>query len=187
MMETIAKFSDIITLCKNSPIGKHLPTALYVHSSALSKLEPTLQNYEAQARSLVGNIASATIIKFGIDRPKVSYLYYPDFDSDFHPQLHQSIVVDLATEQVSVRQYHNSHNPPLLHRKETFVTDDYPGYQAFAELTAQEAALGLLDNSRQIGTLQEWTRLLLQQGIIITDSGLACPLDSPLSGAANLD
>lgn len=181
-METLEKFAVIISSCKNSSIGKHLPNALYVHSSALSKLDPLLQDYERQARSLIENTNSATIIKFGIDRPKISYLYYPDFDPDPHPQLHQSIVVDLAIEHVSVRQYHNSHNPPILHRKETFVTPDYPNYQNFAELTQQESALGLLDNSRHIGTLQEWTRLLLQQGISIVDHRLACPVDSPLAG-----
>ena len=182
MMETLEKFAVIISSCKHSSVGKHLPTALYVHSSALSKLDSLLQDYERQARSLVDNTASATIIKFGTDRPKISYLYYPEFDRDPHPQLHQSIMVDLATERVSVRQYHNSHNPPILHRKETFVTPDYPGYQTFAELTQQESALGLLDNSRQIGTLHEWTKLLLQQGISIVNHCLACPVDSPLAG-----
>ncbi len=180
-MVTLEKYSLIVSSCKNSPIGKHLPNALYVHTAALSKLDPFLKDYERQARSLVENTDNATIIKFGIERPKISYLYYPDFDLDPHPQLHQSVVVDLITEQVTVRQYHNSHNPPILHRKETFVTADYPSYQIFAELTEAEVALGLLDNSRHIGTLQEWTRLLLQQGICIVNHYVACPLDSPLA------
>ncbi len=180
-MVTLEKYSVIVSSCKNSPIGKHLPNALYVHSDALLHLDPLLKDYERQARSLVENTDNATIIKFGIDRPKISYLYYPDFDLDPHPQLHQSVVVDLISEQVTVRQYHNSHNPPILHRKETFITADYPNYQTFAELTEAEVALGLLDNSRHIGTLQEWTRLLLQQGICIVNHYLACPVDSPLA------
>jgi DNA phosphorothioation-associated putative methyltransferase len=181
-MVTLEKFSAIVSSCKNSTVGKHLPSALYVHASALSHLDPLLKDYERQARSLVNSNDRATIIKFGTDRPKVSYLYYPDFDRDPHPQLHQSIVVDLAEEQVSVRQYHNSHNPPILHRKETFVTQDYPLYDVFAELTQEEVALGLLDNSRHIGTLQEWTRWLLQQGISLIDHHVACPIDSPVAG-----
>ncbi len=181
-MVTLEKFSEIVSSCKNSTVGKHLPNALYVHVHALSRLEPILRDYERQARNLVENINNATIVKFGIDRPKISYLYYPEFDRDPHPQLRQSIVVDLETEEVSVRQYHNSHNPPILHRKETFVGTDYPLYQAFADLTQEEVALGLLDNSRHIGTLQEWTRTLLQQGISIVDHHVACPVDSPLAG-----
>ena len=180
-MVTLEKFSTIVASCKKSNIGKRLPNALYVHSNALSKLDSVLKDYEARARKLVNNLDRATIIKLGIDRPKISYLYYPDFDRDPHPQLHQSIIVDLATEEVSVRQYHNSHNPPILHRKETFVGKDYPLYQTFAELTQEEEALGLLDNSHHIGTLQEWTRLLLQQGISLVDHHLACPIDSPVA------
>jgi len=181
-METIEKFSEIVSSCKNSKVGKHLPNALYVHTQALSHLDPILQDYERQARKLIDNASHATIVKFGIDRPKISYLYYPEFDHDPHPQLQQSIVVDLTTAEVSVRQYHNSHNPPILHRKETFVATDYPFYQTFAELTQEEVALGLLDNSRHIGTLQEWTRMLTQQGIALVDHHLACPIDSPVSG-----
>ena len=180
-MVTLEKFSTIVASCKKSNIGKRLPNALYVHSNALSKLDSVLKDYEARARKLVDNLDRATIIKLGIDRPKISYLYYPDFDRDPHPQLHQSIIVDLATEEVSVRQYHNSHNPPILHRKETFVGKDYPLYQTFAELTQEEEALGLLDNSHHIGTLQEWTRLLLQQGISLVDHHVACPIDSPVA------
>ena len=142
-MVTLEKFSTIISSCKNSTVGKHLPNALYVHHQALSNLDPVLKDYESRARKLVDHLDSATIIKFGMDRPKISYLYYPDFDQDPHPQLHQSIVVDLTTEQVTVRQYHNSHNPPILHRKETFVSPDYPLYDSFAELTKEELALGL--------------------------------------------
>ncbi len=180
-MVTLEKFSEIVSSCKNSPVGKHLPNAFYVHIDALHTVDPLLQEYEYQARSLVDNINHATIVKFGTDRPKISYLYYPDFDRDPHPQLHQSIVVDLTTEEVSVRQYHNSHNPPILHRKETFVSTDYPLYQTFAQLTQEEVTLGLLDNSRHIGTLQEWTRLLLQQGISLVGHHVACPIDSPAS------
>ncbi len=180
-MLTLEKFSEIVSSCKNSTVGKHLPNALYVHTNALPHLDPILKAYERQARNLVADTSHATIIKFGIDKPKISYLYYPDFDRDPHPQLQQSIVVDLVEEQVSVRQYHNSHNPPILHRKETFVTPDYPLYQTFAELTKKEVALGLLDNSRHIGTLQEWTRVLLQQGISLEDHNVSCPVDSPLA------
>ena len=180
-MVTLEKFSAIVSSCKKSTVGKHLPNALYVHSDALSNLDPVLQDYEQQGRKLVDNLDRATIVKLSTDRPKISYLYYPDFDRDPHPQLHQSIVVDLTTTQVSVRQYHNSHNPPILHRKETFVNKDYPLYDIFAELTQEEVALGLLDNSRHIGSLQEWTRLLLQQGITLVGHHLACPIDSPLA------
>jgi len=181
-MVILEKFPEIVSSCQNSTVGKRLPNALYVHTRALDNLAPLLQDYEHHARNIVDNLNNPTIVKFAIDQPKISYLYYPDFDRDPHPQLHQSLIVDLTTEQISLRQYHNSHNPPILHRKETFVTPDYPLYQTFAELTQEEVNLGLLDNSRHIGNLQEWRRLLLQQRIDFVGHRLVCPIDSPNLG-----
>ena len=43
-------FEQITQLCHNSPIGKHLPSALYVHCHCLEHLDPILQAYEQQAR-----------------------------------------------------------------------------------------------------------------------------------------
>ncbi|WP_052055503.1 DNA phosphorothioation-associated putative methyltransferase [Myxosarcina sp. GI1] len=172
------QFTTIISSCKNSSIGKLLPTALYVHIRALDALDPLLQAYERQARKLVDNFDRATILKFSLDRPKISYLDYPDFDRDPHPRLYQSIVVDLTTQQVAQRQYQNSANPPILHRKETFVTPDYPQYRKFATLTQAEINLGLLDNPRFIGTQQEWQKLLAKQGIDFVGHRLICPLNA---------
>ncbi len=58
------------------------------------------------------------------------------------------------------RGYSNTENPFIVHRKETFVTPDYPHYQQFAALTRQEEALGLLDNPRAIGTRLAWEERL---------------------------
>lgn len=182
MLKSLEQFSTIVDCCQNSQIGKLLPTALYVHTCALKVLDPILQNYESEARKLARHqIEGATLVKFGTDRPKISYLFYPDFDSDPHPSLSKSIIVDLINEEVSQRNYQNSDNPPILHRKETFVPQDYPLYQEFKELTREEVALGLLDNSRYIGTFQEWQRLLGQQGIDFAGHHLVCPIN-PLSG-----
>ncbi len=178
MMVTLEKFSAIAETCQNSKVGKRLPNALYVHIDVVDNLDRLLQDYEHQARTLVGQLQDATLVKFATDRPKISYLYYPDFDRDPHPKLHKSIIVDLGSEEVSHRQYHNSDNPPILHRKETFVTPDYPLYQEFATLTQEEVNLGLLDNSRFIGTFKEWNRLLSQQGINFAGHHLVCPVDT---------
>ncbi len=141
-------FSEVARSAKRSRTGKRLPGALYVHVSALSALERSLQNYENLARQHLKKLEGATLVKFSTDQPRVSYLSYPDFDTDAHPALQWSVQVDLVTSQVGVRNYNSTDNPPVLHRKETFVTSDYPLYQPFAELTRQEEALGLLNQSR---------------------------------------
>lgn len=153
-------FPTFVERCRSSKIGKLLPNALYVHLSALSALDPLLQAWEQRARQATPAIEEATLIKFSTEKPKISYLFYPTFDSDPHPALKTSVLVGLETLEASRRDYSSSDNPPILHRKETFITPDYPLYQKFAALTRQEEALGLLDHPRCIGTLQGWKQRL---------------------------
>ena len=155
-------FSVLTTLCQHSKVGKLLPDALYVHISALPALDPLLRDYENEARQIAVSITSATIVKFSTEKPSISYLVYSNFDADPHPSLQASIQVDLRSGEVNHRNYRNSDNPFILHRKETFVTPDYPLYQQFAALTRQEEALGLLNQPRGIGTRQAWEKRLAE-------------------------
>jgi DNA phosphorothioation-associated putative methyltransferase len=149
-------YSNISALCQKSIIGKKLPTALYVHISAVKFLKSTLQLFDSKARTFLPENYIFTLIKFSYDRPKISYLFYPEFDIDPHPALHTSIQVNLATQTVQIRDYYNSSNPPILHRKETFVSSDYPNYQIFVELTRQEDAIALFYETHTIGTRKGW-------------------------------
>ncbi len=158
--EPIPELKIIVQACKRSPIGKLLPDALYVHISALTALEQVLQQYEIFARSTYSQADTPTIVKFSTRKPEISYLFYPDFDTDPHPALKASIQVDLETLQVTYRDYTISDNPPILHRKETFVTSDYPLYQEFTELTSVQETLGLLNNPKNIGTKVKWQQRL---------------------------
>jgi len=165
MLSSLEKFSAIATACQRSKVGKHLPDALYVHTSALPALDPLLQSCEDEARQIATSIEGATLVKLSLSKPSISYLVYPNFDSDPHPTLRASIQVDLVSREVNYRDYGNSDNPFILHRKETFVTPDYPSYQQFAALTRQEEALGLLDSPRAIGTRSLWEQRLAEHGV----------------------
>ncbi|TAF30327.1 MAG: DNA phosphorothioation-associated putative methyltransferase [Oscillatoriales cyanobacterium] len=155
--------------CRESKVGKKLPTAFYIHVSALSGLNPVLVIYENCARRHLENIEEATLVKFSLNQPKISYLFYPDFDTDAHPALQTSIQINLATGEVKYFDYSNSENPPVLHRKETFVTADYPNYEKFARLTRCEEGWGLLDNTSAIGTRDGWIKYLGYCGVEIHD------------------
>jgi len=163
--------------CQRSPIGKKLPAALYVHSSAIGRLPPLLRVYERLARKALDPVPPLTLIKIHGDRPVISYLFYPDFDADPHPALAASIQVRVPTGQVNSSNYAESDNPPILHRKETFVAPDYPNYETFARLTRSEEALGLLGRNaaestrlyRTIGTRRGWQELLAKRGLEIRD------------------
>jgi len=180
---TYEQSGEIAEVCQRSKVGKLLPNALYIHVSALPALEPLLQSYENRARRAAPQLEALTLIKFSTDQPKISYLFYPDFDTDPHPALQASIQVNLQSLQASYRDYSTSDNPPILHRKETFVTPEYPLYEQFAELTRQEEALGLLNNPRGIGTRRSWLQrlclhrvelhghCLCQQEKVSTDTG----------------
>ena len=170
----------IETCCQQSAIGKKLPNALYVHISAIEKLDPLLRLHYDRFLSIVGSqIEQANIVKFHTNESKISFLFYPEFDTDPHPTLHASIQVDLRDRSINYRNYSTADNPPILHRKETFVTDEYPYYAEFAELTCQEEILGLLDKTKFIGTLKGWQECLEEKGIeirnhrifIITENG----------------
>ena len=167
----IAEYShnQLIALCQQSKVGKKLPTALYVHRSAIASLSPQLQECDRQARLLLPEESEFTLIKFNYEQPKISYLFYPNFDTDPHPALHHSIQVDLKAQIVQQRDYQNSPNPPILHRKETFVSPDYPNYQLFAQLTKQEEAIGLFHETRTIGTRNGWEQRLQEYNVELKD------------------
>ena len=151
-----------------SAVGKRLPTSLYVHESALHDLPHVLRVYEGCARWLVGEVDGANIMKLATDKPKVSYLEYPDFDRDPHPVLRRTTFVRIGALDVDERDYTSSANPPILHRKETFVANDYPMRQRFARLTAQEVRFGLLDTeTRSIGNLRGWQERLNECGVAL--------------------
>lgn len=155
--------ADLISAaCKESKIGKLTPEALYVHSSALSQIPALLRVFEGCARVVVGDV-DAEVIKLDRGRAKISYLSYPDFDEVAHPELRQSIVVWLDTMRARLYDFSNRANPPILHRKETFVGQDYPRRDLFARLTRQEEKRGLLDQPT-IGTREGWEAVLADRG-----------------------
>jgi DNA phosphorothioation-associated putative methyltransferase len=164
MLFSLGNQTTLAERCRTSHIGKFVGNALYVHVSALESLDPLLRLYEGCASRAFGQMEDATLIKFRADKPKISYLFYPDFDSDPHPALNASMQADLRGLRVDYRDYSNSTNPPVLHRKETFVAPAYPLYQKFARLTQQEEKWGLLSETTTIGTRDGWYRRLAEQG-----------------------
>jgi DNA phosphorothioation-associated putative methyltransferase len=150
-----------------STVGKMTGNALYVHDEALHRLPAVLRVYEGCARAYVGTIEGANVVKLLTGKPQVSYLSYPDFDADPHPALHSSVAVDLARLDVEWREFAERTNPPILHRKELFVSSDYPGRQKFVRLTQQEERYGLYDDPSTIGTRAGWSDALSRAGVAL--------------------
>ena len=139
-----------------SGVGKRTGNGLYVHESAVSDVPALLRVYEGCARALVGTVEQTTLIKLHRGDPCVSYLSYPNFDKDPHPALAASVVCELRDRRVRVLRFDRRENPPILHRKEEFVSSDYPGRSKFARMTAAEERAGLFLRPESIGNLLGW-------------------------------
>lgn len=157
----------VLVNARSSSVGKQTPSALYVHRSALGELPPILQVYEGCARALSGTVEHSNLVKLSVAEPQVSYLTYPEFERDAHPTLASSVIVNLRKLTVDWRDYRQSVNPPLLHRKEEFLGADHPKRRTYSRLTRAEKRVGLYQNPEKIGTLAGWQQALKESRVCI--------------------
>ena len=147
--------------------GKRLPSAIYVFREANSDFGRELNQVLAILETQHGLDAKYNVIKFRTDELKISFLCYPDFLVDAHPALRHAVTIDLVTGKARHTDYADNHNPPILHRKETFLPEDHPGWSKFDALTRAEEAEGLYAHPATIGFKLNWERLLNEKGLII--------------------
>lgn len=118
-------------------------------------------------RAYLGEVEGANLLKIHRRTGKISYLVYPDFDTDPHPALFRCVKLNLRTRQLECYEYAESKNPPVLHRKETFLDRDDERRAKFARLTTQEEKHGLLADTSSIGTRDGWNRRLCEKGFTL--------------------
>lgn len=145
---------------EGAAVGRVTPLALYVHISALPVLAPLLRVYEGCARSYIGEVDGANVIKLHRTKPAITYMTYPEFESDPHPALTASTRIELKTFDLKMRDFRDWDDPPVLYRKDELVGDDFPHKKKFAALTRQEEKQGLLDVLELVRTKRSWERLL---------------------------
>ena len=179
LLYSLGKPGIVDASIQNSKMGKLTPTALYLHESALTTLSPILRLFEGCAQGYIGRVEDANIIKLYRDEPKVSYLSYPEFESDPHPALAFSLTVHFQTFRVRSRDYRNHRDVPILHRKELLVSPDHRLHGKFARLTRIEEAKGLYEDVHKIGMREGWNETLAAHGVHLSGHRL-------LSGAANV-
>jgi len=166
--------------CKQAIVGKKLPDSLYVHKTAEAQLPPLLRLMILTARQIVGDL-EYDLIKISLDGKKLSFLRYPDFEDIAHPELAYSLRVYLPTASYGIKNFSNSENPPILHRKESFLDPLHPRYAEFAQLSAKEEELGLLSRS-DIGTRNRWETLLKESHVAIVGHSLIRTSDDSAPG-----
>jgi hypothetical protein len=163
LLHSIADNTAINEACVSVPFGKLMPEALYIHVDYVSELPPLLRVYVGAALQITGNVDDATLLKINRVKPQVSFLVYPDFDCDPHPALHASIVAKLGEIRMKHRYFGGSANPPILHRKDSFLPETHPNWRKYNRLSRQEERAGLLDRP-DIGTRDGWAQALAQAG-----------------------
>jgi len=166
----IGKPEVVAKVCASCPVGKQLPFHLYVHRSAEDELPPLLRVLLFAGKEIVGELPY-DLVKFAKDGRALSFLQYQSFDEDPHPALLRSVKVFLPKATYDIREYASSPNPPILHRKETFVLPSYPHFEKFRQLTEQEESLGIL-SSPEIGYRRPWEELLLSRSVRIANHQL---------------
>lgn len=147
--------------------GKRLPGALYVFRESGSDFGPELNRLLAQLAVVFEAGPEFNLIKFRTDELKVSFLCYPEFMDDPHPALRHAVTVDLATGKARHTDYAGNPNPPILHRKETFLVPGHVRQETFAALTRAEELAGLYEYTATIGFKLNWERLLREKGVQI--------------------
>ncbi|MGY1746749.1 DNA phosphorothioation-associated putative methyltransferase [Blastococcus sp. SYSU D00695] len=157
----------VLVAARSTRVGKQTPSALYIHRDALRHLPPVLQVYEGCARVLAGTVEDANLIKLSVTQPQVSFLSYPTFERDAHPTLAIAVTVNLWKLTVDWRDYRQVTNPPLLHRKEEFVSPDDPRRELYARLSKAEHRKGLYADPARIGARAGWEAVLAQAGVTV--------------------
>ncbi|MFF2142233.1 DNA phosphorothioation-associated putative methyltransferase [Kitasatospora sp. NPDC058190] len=147
-----------------SAAGKLTPSALYVHRRAVSRIPTVLRLYEHCASIAAGRPAEWSVLKLRHEGRAVSWLDYPDFDTDPHPKLLSSYSVEMKGLDTSYVSYTDSANRPLLHRKHEFLAADDPDVPKYRRLTEAEVRAGLYEKPHLIGTENGWEAELVRCG-----------------------
>lgn len=156
-----------------SSVGKQIGGRIYVHRLALASLpEPLVEMAAVLLAACPEAEARANVLKLDEAARTVSALNYPDFFSAAFPELREAWRIDLTDGRVSYRNYADSLNPPILHRKELLLPPDHTDRPRFAALTIQAESLGLFVESRSIGFREAWAARIAAAGYRIDDHEL---------------
>jgi DNA phosphorothioation-associated putative methyltransferase len=150
-------------------IGKRVRGALYVHRDAVGHLGPDMQAAVAQAAAIADD-RSWNVAR--IEPSAVGLLLYEAFELAPFPALLRSTLVDLDTQSVSGRNFENSKNPLILHRKEQLVAPDHPCAAIWRALTIELERRGCFRDHHLIGRRHAWETRLSDAGVRIEGHSL---------------
>ena len=142
---------------------------VYFHRDSLELLDIGIREKIHSATELAGADAEKNfnIIRVEEGGESLSLLCYSSIYEEAFPALHMAWKINPHTSIVSYRSYHQSSNPPILHRKELLLSQSHPRYKMFCELTKSAESLGLFDDVSRIGYQKQWLDLINRKGYLL--------------------
>jgi DNA phosphorothioation-associated putative methyltransferase len=158
--------SAVFGAAEDLQFGKKLLTATYIARPKAGW--PITDHFAAEIRR--AEVAAKpdegwNLLKIHTNEAALTFLTYPDFDEDPHPALAEATKINLKSGSIVRTDYRGRSNPPILHRKETFLPKDDPRFEHFASLTREEEKAGLLKDGARIGLRAYWQALLRKHGL----------------------
>lgn len=147
------------------PFGKRLPCAIYIVRPGAGQIPTAFLETIRRAEVAAKPDPAWNLLKMHTDQFALTFLSYPDFDTDPHPALAEATKINLNSGSVVRTDYRARANPPILHRKETFLPADDPRVPAYAALTKSEEKAGLYREPSKIGLRVQWLTLLKRKGL----------------------
>ncbi len=144
--------------------GKRLPDALYLWRPQKGDVPDVVLEVITRAETAAKPAADWNLAKLHLNQFAISFLSYPGFDVDPHPALREATKINMRSGSIERVDYSGRGNPPILHRKETFLPKEDPRFALFAALTNAEEAAGLYADSSKIGLRHQWQTLLRRLG-----------------------
>ncbi|VWX37420.1 Peptidase M15A [Limnobacter sp. 130] len=142
---------------------------IYVHKDQLDGLDPMVKEAVREALQLtpITDWSDFDLVRYTDKLDEFSFLSYSSFLEDAFPRLLKSHKVQLSKRSVSFRDYRDSSNPPILHRKELFSVFDSELLEKWSALTLALEEVGAFDEPLKIGFQNQWVKTLHAKGFYV--------------------
>ena len=169
MTQLLTLYEEVLKQ-QDTSIGKTVGTSRYLHRTTIcAKLKELIA---LLSKELDFSLEKINIIRIAPNTNKLSLMEYESFWTEGFPSLKKSYTITLSPLSISTRQHGRNGNPPILHRKELFISPEHSSYQVFQALTKQAEEYGLFKNTNKIGYKKYWEELLKDKGLIVKGNNL---------------
>jgi hypothetical protein len=140
--------------------GKNLPDALYLFRPRQQDVPLDVWDMISRAEVAAQPDPSWNLLKIHRREVAVTFLTYSEFEVEPHPALAEATKINLNSGSIVRSDFRQQVNPPILHRKETFLPRNDPRICSYAALTKEEEKAGLYRDPSRIGHRVQWLALL---------------------------